>query len=315
MGGKPRCTDLTKKGLPCKNFCCGELPWCVSHLRAHGGHLWRHDISISNWHWHAERFGDRASLSHGPHPVSCGRCGVDYAPETQYAICERFGMSDNDVEHPSSKATGLPSGAVVEDEDTWQAKEARQQSIIEAADSAADRIIMDGSDGSVEMTNSLTAQLALTMMARAVVPFGLAVLRKRAVHSHPDSVKVSEPNKESAVKDEIARQQSIVEAADMCANRIIVIGSNSSVEMTSYLTAQVALKMVTRALQPFGAAMLRKELAERHPTLAKACEFGPRFGSPPPSTILLEGEGSVTQEEAEHFSKEDIDTLDKPDVE
>ena len=70
-------------------------------------------------------------------------------------------------------------------EDNWQAEEHRQQLVIEAAYGAADRIIMDGSDGTVEMTNYLTAQVALKMVGRALQPFGAAILAKEIAKRHP----------------------------------------------------------------------------------------------------------------------------------
>lgn len=70
-------------------------------------------------------------------------------------------------------------------EDDWQAEEAREQAVVEAADRAADRIIMEGSDGSVEMTNYLTSQVALRMMGRALQPFSAAILRKQIAERHP----------------------------------------------------------------------------------------------------------------------------------
>jgi len=47
-----------------------------------------------------------------------------------------------------------------------------------------------------------------------------------------------------------------VEAAD----RIILHGSDGSVEETNYLTAEVARGMVEKALHPFNTEMLKKDL-------------------------------------------------------
>ena len=49
---------------------------------------------------------------------------------------------------------------------------------IKRALEAADRIILDGSDGSCEETNFLTAKVAQGMMERALHPFNRDILRK-----------------------------------------------------------------------------------------------------------------------------------------
>ena len=59
-----------------------------------------------------------------------------------------------------------------------QQREYERQKIIEEALGAADRIIMDGSSGSVEETNFLTARVAQKMMERALHPFEREMLRK-----------------------------------------------------------------------------------------------------------------------------------------
>ncbi len=59
-----------------------------------------------------------------------------------------------------------------------QQREYERQEIIRKAVEAADRIILDGSDGSCEETNFLTAKVAEKFMVRAFNPFGIAIMRK-----------------------------------------------------------------------------------------------------------------------------------------
>jgi hypothetical protein len=54
----------------------------------------------------------------------------------------------------------------------------RRQRIIREAKEAADRIILDGSEGSVEETNYLTARVAEEMVKTALGPFYAAILKK-----------------------------------------------------------------------------------------------------------------------------------------
>lgn len=57
-------------------------------------------------------------------------------------------------------------------------REYERSQIIKQAVEAADRIILDGSDGSVEETNYLTAEIASKIMERALLPFSSAMLHK-----------------------------------------------------------------------------------------------------------------------------------------
>ncbi len=57
-------------------------------------------------------------------------------------------------------------------------REHERQEIIKMAVNAADRIIMDGSDGSCEETNFLTAKVAERFMIRAFNPFGIDMMKK-----------------------------------------------------------------------------------------------------------------------------------------
>ncbi len=59
-----------------------------------------------------------------------------------------------------------------------QQREYERQEIIKKAMDAADLIILDGSDGSCEETNFLTAEVAERMMKRALFPFNLDMLKK-----------------------------------------------------------------------------------------------------------------------------------------
>lgn len=53
----------------------------------------------------------------------------------------------------------------------------RSRIVGEAVD-AADRIILDGSDGSTEETNYLTSEVAAKFVAKALLPLSTAIQRK-----------------------------------------------------------------------------------------------------------------------------------------
>lgn len=59
-----------------------------------------------------------------------------------------------------------------------QQREYERNEIIKKAVEAADRIILDGSDGSCEETNFLTARVAEKFMERALLPLNTAMTRK-----------------------------------------------------------------------------------------------------------------------------------------
>lgn len=64
---------------------------------------------------------------------------------------------------------------------TLQEREQREyerQEIIKKALEAADRIILNGSDGSCEETNFLTVEVARKMMEKALHPFNRDMFRK-----------------------------------------------------------------------------------------------------------------------------------------
>jgi len=60
----------------------------------------------------------------------------------------------------------------------WQEKEYKRDKSVEDAVTAADRIILDASDGSNEETNYLTAMVAKRFMEKALLPFQTAIQRK-----------------------------------------------------------------------------------------------------------------------------------------
>lgn len=60
----------------------------------------------------------------------------------------------------------------------WQERKFRRDKIIESAVSAADGIILDGSDGSVEETNYLTAIVAKKFTEKALLPLQTAMQKK-----------------------------------------------------------------------------------------------------------------------------------------
>ena len=57
-------------------------------------------------------------------------------------------------------------------------REHERREIITKAVEAADRIIMEGSDGSIEETNYLTADVASIMVTKAVHPYYSVLLQK-----------------------------------------------------------------------------------------------------------------------------------------
>ncbi len=59
-----------------------------------------------------------------------------------------------------------------------QERDYHRQQVIGTAMGAADNIILDGSDGSCEETNYLTAEVARKMMERALLPFNADILKK-----------------------------------------------------------------------------------------------------------------------------------------
>lgn len=60
------------------------------------------------------------------------------------------------------------------------------------------------------------------------------------------------------------RQMEIIRKAVEAADRIILDGSNGTVEETNYLTAAVARKFMEKALHPLSSVLLAKEINDRH---------------------------------------------------
>ena len=60
----------------------------------------------------------------------------------------------------------------------WEERDFRRNKIVEDAVHAADRIILDGSDGSVEETDYLTGEVARKFMEKALHPFSRDLLSK-----------------------------------------------------------------------------------------------------------------------------------------
>jgi hypothetical protein len=65
-----------------------------------------------------------------------------------------------------------------QEEDERIFREIRRQRIIDDAVMAADRIILEGSDGSVEETDFLTAKIAQRFVEKALMPFSREMLKK-----------------------------------------------------------------------------------------------------------------------------------------
>jgi hypothetical protein len=58
-----------------------------------------------------------------------------------------------------------------ETEENWRQKDIKRNKIIEQAVNVATEVIIEGSDGSVEETNYLTAEVARKLMEMALLPF------------------------------------------------------------------------------------------------------------------------------------------------
>jgi len=111
--------------------------------------------------------------------------------------------------------------------------------IIKQAVEAADRTIMDGSDGSRQETDYLTAEVALFLTRSAFITLGIRTL---LVKSEKDP------------KEDISRK-AVKEAL-----KIIAEYPNLSYEETDFLRAEVAKEFVVKALNTLNAKMLEKDL-------------------------------------------------------
>lgn len=111
--------------------------------------------------------------------------------------------------------------------------------IIKKAIDAADSIILNGSDGSTEDTNRLTAELAIELMYMALIPFKTRIILYHIKKSSERSVSIK--------------------AVD--AVRKIIMDSNfNSAEEANYLTSEVAREFANKALNPFHAKMIEKDI-------------------------------------------------------
>jgi len=147
----------------------------------------------------------------------------------------------------SDKLTALmgkvPKELYIKMNETWQEKSRRRQKIIREAVSTADRIILDGSDGSVEETNRLTGELAIKFLSMALAPLKV---RTNAF------LLGKEPN------DNIPLQA--IDAIE----EIIQKGSDHSEEEIEFLRAGIAKELIESALHPFGAAILKKDVDDHY---------------------------------------------------
>ena len=60
----------------------------------------------------------------------------------------------------------------------WQERDYRRHRIVEDAVQAADKIILDRADGSVEEVDYLTGEVARKFVEKALYPFGRDILEK-----------------------------------------------------------------------------------------------------------------------------------------
>lgn len=118
------------------------------------------------------------------------------------------------------------------DFDAQQAREHARQSVVEKAVAAADRHLLDSSDGSSEMTNRLTAEVARRLLHRAIQPLRV----------DPLSMCISGIAYASAIK---AEQVLSTECPE------------DSPAVRDWLLFQVALKFVEKVGCTFNADLLR----------------------------------------------------------
>jgi len=72
----------------------------------------------------------------------------------------------------------MKEGRYPEEEDLLERRRAERHKIVEKAVEVVDRIILDGTDGSVEETNYLTAMVAKKLMEKALNPLFQEMLRR-----------------------------------------------------------------------------------------------------------------------------------------
>lgn len=66
----------------------------------------------------------------------------------------------------------------MDQEESWQAREMRRDQIIKDAVHSADLILINGTDGSEEELNYLTARVASKFVEKALYPFQSALMKK-----------------------------------------------------------------------------------------------------------------------------------------
>ena len=74
----------------------------------------------------------------------------------------------------------------------WQERDSRRQDIIQKAVTAADCIIFQESDGTVEETNFLTAMVAEIFVRKMILPTSGAMLDADIKADHPELAEAAE---------------------------------------------------------------------------------------------------------------------------
>lgn len=121
-------------------------------------------------------------------------------------------------------------------------KDYRRHETVKEAVIAADRIIMEGSDGSEMETNYLTASVAIELMRIAFLPFKLEI----SFFKHPAVPK-----------------RDIIMISVEAARKTIKDSRFTSEEEANYLIAEVAREFAVKSLRPFQIMMLREDLKLR----------------------------------------------------
>jgi hypothetical protein len=132
----------------------------------------------------------------------------------------------------------------MDDDDRRVERAMRRQKAVEEAVRVADKIILDASDGSCEMTNYLTAMLADRLSLEASRPHREAFHRSRS----------------EWFTIPLPKYPGIIETAAQAALSAIAAGSDGSIVERNWLKAQVAQEVIHRAHQPFMSALLKKDI-------------------------------------------------------
>lgn len=115
----------------------------------------------------------------------------------------------------------------------------RRHETIKEAVISADKIIMDGTDGSEKDTNYLTASVALELMRIAFLPFNLGI-----VFFKPGN---------------LPKRDIILQAVEM-ARSVVKSSPFINEEEANYLIAEVAKEFANKSLRPFQMQMLVKDI-------------------------------------------------------